>query len=388
MISGRTEDTQAVAEGEACGEAKRQPKAVSDDCVGGGTMSTELEIVVRRAQRCLESIPVIVLGSGHSAGCGVPGMGGLRDHLLASIVPGDESERSAWSRFCEVVKTNDLETSLQLVELPASLVVKVVRETWSLISRADRQVFERVIQDYHTLALSRLFQFLFTSNRRTVSVVTTNYDRLAEYAADAGNVAHDTGFGYGFLQFMDDSWKLVRGNKVAQTVEIWKVHGSLDWFKDTSGTVVGLPLLDSIPQGFGPVIVTPGATKYQESHQEPFRSTIHGADTALKQAMGYMCIGYGFNDEHIQPKLVERVKRDGAPVVLLARELTQSAKDLFLTGKCREYLAIECYENTHSRAFSPEYPDGVILSDCALWSLGPFLDATIPTGRRREHVAV
>jgi len=49
-------------------------------------------------------------------------------------------------------------------------------------------------------------------------------------------------------------------------------------------------------------------SKFQRTHDEPFRSAIQGADLALEHAKGYVCVGFGFRDTHIEPKLVERCR--------------------------------------------------------------------------------
>ena len=92
-------------------------------------------------------------------------------------------------------------------------------------------------------------------------------------------------------------------------VNIWKVHGSLDWFETPNKENVYLPLSENIPQGHKPLIVTPGLSKYAETHKEPYRTIFTQADTEIQKANGFLCIGYGFNDEHVQPKLIQQIKR-------------------------------------------------------------------------------
>ncbi|MGY4408091.1 hypothetical protein [Bradyrhizobium sp. USDA 3315] len=72
-------------------------------------------------------------------------------------------------------------------------------------------------------------------------------------------------------------------------------------------------------------MITPGIDKYRLTHSEPFRTIV----------------GYGFNDEHVQIKFIERCDRDSVPLVVLTKELTASAKAFLASGRCRRYLAIE-----------------------------------------------
>ncbi|MFZ5826331.1 MAG: SIR2 family protein [Bacillota bacterium] len=352
-------------------------------------MADIVELVVKRAQKCLEAIPVMVLGSGASAAHNIPGMGALRDHLVSSIQPTEEdSGYSVWQAFTAQLLIDDLETSLQKVQLNQDLLNAVIAETWKLINRADLLVFEQLLRGEMSLPLTELFRYMFTSTRKTITVVTPNYDRLAEYAADAGDFAHRTGFGHGHLRYRDSSWGLMRGRSPARTVDIWKVHGSLDWFKRPDDTLIAVPPRESLPEGLVPSIVTPGVTKYQIALQEPFRSAINQADNALHRAAAYLCIGYGFNDEHIQPKLIERVTRDSVPLVVITRSLTDSAKTLLLGGRCKDFLALETDGNSGTRAFCPEYMDGVVLPGMQIWNLRDFLNSTVLDVGRARHATV
>lgn len=63
------------------------------------------------------------------------------------------------------------------------------------------------------------------------------------------------------------------------------------------------------PTGYTPLIVPPGKEKYSTTHEEPYRTIIEEADKEFKRAGSFLCIGYGFNDSHIQPKLISANKK-------------------------------------------------------------------------------
>ena len=102
---------------------------------------------------------------------------------------------------------------------------------------------------------------------------------------------------------------------------------------------------------------------------------INGADDALMSAGAYLCIGFGFNDEHIQPKLMERWKSGEALLVILTKKLSESARSMLTNAGGREFLALE-ESSTGTRMWSPRVPDGTILEDAKLWRLSDFLDHT------------
>lgn len=323
------------------------------------------------------NFPVIVLGSGASAAYGVPGMQGLKDHLLSVIAPTTlhPSLVDSWNEFATILKSTDLESALQKTQLRSHLKDRIIEETWVLIEQHDRHIFEDVIAGKIKFALTRLLRHLFTSTHSTAQIVTTNYDLLAEYACEAGELHHFRGFSFGRLQhWQGQPLELMQAGTRARTVEIWKVHGSLDWFMTKDKLPVGIAVNPASPRiDMLPLIVTPGLDKYRETHLDPFRSILARADTALANARTYLCIGYGFNDEHIQPKLVARCERDGVEITVLSRSLTTAAKDFLLSGKCKSFLAIE-ESPGGSRVYTPSSPTGAEIKGVSLWQLEAFLN--------------
>ena len=290
------------------------------------------------------------------------------------------SENRIWKKFTSALEAkNDLESALGSVTMNEDLSNHVVEHTWAHVEKADAKAFGRVIRNRELLPLSRLYRHLFDSTHRTLSVVTTNYDRLAEYAADLEEVCHYTGFTYGYFRRRQSNSRISfhQHGRVARTVNIWKVHGCLDWFIDDGEDIVALTAARTIPDGFRPAIVTPGLRKYEETHREPFRSVISGADDALEKAEAYLCIGFGFNDKHIQPKLMERWKSGKAFLVILTKVLSESAKSMLTNAGAQEFLALE-KSSTGTRMWSHRIPDpdGTILQNSELWSLSDFLKHT------------
>lgn len=303
-------------------------------------------------------------------------MGGLKEHIKSSItVDPREDDYSVWQEFLTVLDDNDLESSLQKVILSDSLLKNVILATWELLNSADLRILESIVRGEQQFALTELYRFLFNSTHRTISVITTNYDRIAEYSADLGGFVFFNGFGTGYLKF-PEKMEIHKARKV-RTVNIWKVHGSLDWFKRPNRSVFSAPPRDNIPSNVEPCIVSPGVTKFQTSLQEPFRTVITCSDDALEHASSYLCIGYGFNDEHIQPKLIEKVQNRGVPIIVLSRTITRSARDIILNERCKEFLALEKNGSSGTRVYSSEYPDGLVLNDISLWKLDEFLNVTI-----------
>ncbi|WOH80355.1 SIR2 family protein [Bradyrhizobium sp. BEA-2-5] len=244
---------------------------------------------------------------------------------------------------------------------------------------SDLAVLASVLADRDALPLTRLYRHLFDSTHTTLHVVTPNYDRLAEYAADAADVSTFTGFNYGYLQTRarDANTRVTVNGRQSRTVAVWKVHGSLDWFQHAANQIVGVRSALIVPAKYTPLMITPGIDKYRLTHGEPFRTILSCSDKALDNARSYFCVGYGFNDEHVQTKLVERCDRDSVPLVVVTKELTPSAKAFLTGGRCRRYLAVE-EGPAGARAYMHHAPTGFDL-DKPIWRLEHFLDHIIGT---------
>ncbi|MFP1918844.1 SIR2 family protein [Lonsdalea quercina] len=341
----------------------------------------ELESLQRNIQECMQLIPVVVLGSGASVPHGIPGMGPLGERLARSTLPehclGEEHQKG-WSEFLELLKSTDLESALTRAILTEDVTRHIVITTWEFLNSADLHVYQQIIINRNLLPLSNLFRFLFRSTAVDIHVVTPNYDRLAEYAAEAAGYSAFTGFSFGYMGERTQNLhpRIVfgggsRGTRL-RTVNIWKVHGSFGWFRRENGTVVALPPMHQAPIGFEPVIVTPGTEKYRRTHDEPFRSAMQNADEATQRATAFLCIGYGFNDTHLQPKLVERCQTQDIPLVLITKSISSTAHQFFRSGRCKRYIAIEEAENG-IRYYSSDIPEGTIVQCPSYWKLENFI---------------
>jgi hypothetical protein len=330
-----------------------------------------LDELAQACQRCAQKNPVIILGSGSSIPHGIRGMGDLAIWLREQVQPEEGPETDAWLLVRTALASGDhLEAALENKTLPPSLVTKIVRSTWDFIAQDDYTLLKSAVKREVVFPLRSLFSGLFRSTHRNIHVVTTNYDRVAEYAADSGGYIHHTGFLPGYLRRTDGAGNLAfwQGRNAARTVRVWKVHGSLDWFMDATGSVMSLPMTTELPEGLIPLIVTPGVSKYRLTHDEPFRSAIQGADSILNAASAFICFGYGFRDRHIHPKLIIRCRDYDIPILVAARTLTSEAKDFLHNNGGRHYLALEHHDDG-TMVYSRETPGGVVVAGGQYWEL-------------------
>lgn len=332
-------------------------------------MSEELETIAGLAQRYLSEKPTFVLGSGASIALGLPGMEELGNTLLSEVLTENSEEALQWGEFeANFSASKDLEGALNEVHLAERLLNQVVLKTWTLISQRDLTAYREIVASASFHPLSDAFRHFLRVADPKIDVVTTNYDRLAEYAANASGAQAYTGLTHGWLQQITT----VNPAPARRQINVWKVHGSLDWFVAEDQQILGLPMMQEVFPGLKPVIVTPGVTKYRQAHLEPFRTVMAQADSCLASSRVLFCIGYGFNDEHVQPKLVNRIRQDGIPLVVLTHTLTDAARRMLFDDPPRKFLAIEKKGNG-SVAYFPENIHGEVFPGLDIWELGNFM---------------
>ena len=276
---------------------------------------------------------------------------------------------SNWSDFIKLLDDGtDLETALQKITLNEEVTTQIIKETWNLINPIDIEVFFKSLHNPNFYSLSNLIGKLFSSTSTELNIITTNYDRLAEYACEKKNIYHFTGFSTGFLRT-----KVIEDPiNIRRRVNILKVHGSLDWFRSKDNLLIGLSNTSKIPEDFIPEIVTPGNEKYKKTYQEPYRTIIQKADLALENNNSYLCIGYGFNDEHIQTKLVNKCVYNNSTLLILTRTLTEATKKFINEQGCKNYLAFEKSGDKDTKVYS-SLKGEFIIPESDYWTLDGFL---------------
>jgi hypothetical protein len=331
-----------------------------------------LDKISKQAQDYYKNTPVIILGSGASAAFGMSGMGALSKHLIASVVVTDlqGEEQQSWGDFCGQLNNDvDLETALHNIPLSQELTSRVVTETWNLLAPEDIEIFEESLNIASLFPLGKLLKHMFRSTAKELNIITPNYDRLAEYACEQENIHHYSGFSHGFKGVAVKKDYLA----CSRQVNIWKVHGSLGWFVNRNGVISSLGNVRAIPDNLTPLIVTPGIEKYRSTHKEPYKTIIHESDDVMDQATTYLCVGFGFNDEHIQTKLVNRCANNGAAVIIISYELTDVTKKFISNDNTNKYLAIEASGTNKSKIYSSIF-DEPIEVEGDFWSLNGFLN--------------
>lgn len=296
-------------------------------------MEWQIDEIYKAVQEVARKNPLLLIGTGGSIPYGIPGMVELCEYLRKELTPRFGANPTWQSFMNELDNGAGLESALLKVTLPDNIQEDVLRATWDLVSRADLDLFRGLVTGAKHIALSDLLRFFYSATPQCVNIITTNYDRMVEYACDFAGLPVDTRMNGQYYRIQR------QGNmKRLNTINLLKVHGSLDLFQDSLQRTFALPQQEKIPNGLIPRIITPGVTKYQNIFQAPYNDTLHNANSLIDSAQGYLCIGYGFNDDHIQEGML-RGAEQGKPILLITKTVSDSAAHL-LVQRTKHYITI------------------------------------------------
>ncbi|WP_028900100.1 SIR2 family protein [Prevotella sp. HJM029] len=333
----------------------------------------DFDALLKQLQDWTNKVPLLVLGSGASVMFGLPSMWKLGEHLKNTLTFKDDADQRQFEAFKKSLEEKkDLEKTLLKIQLNDTVLKSVLKATWELISKTDLEAYKQFILNGENMPLAVLMRHLLSTTNRKLSIITTNYDRIAEYSASIAKAFICTGYAHNYIGHFSD---IIHTNALANVrgydgqINIWKVHGSLDWFEIPNKGNIHLPLCKNIPQGYKPLIVTPGLSKYAETHKEPYRTIFAQADIEIQNANGFLCIGYGFNDEHVQPKLIQQIK--SKPIIVITRELTPKTKEAIIYGECKNYILMEESGGNHTKIYSSSQGEQIV--ENSYWQLSEYI---------------
>ncbi len=326
-------------------------------------------------QNVVSNNPVLVIGSGASVSYGIPGMGQLAYELekfFSSKTYADVDSQQSVKEFLDNLKSGmGLEDALLKTKATKEVEKDIVTNVWNLVGSADKAVFDRFIAG-EKMSLQPLLEFIiYKDPNKICNVVTTNYDRIVEYASCQTDAFVNTGFTphikgkpynhYDFLPKRIDS-------EFTGCLNVWKVHGSLDWFKKDD-EVVSIANAMTMPTGHEPCIITPGTNKYEKTQQEPYRGMFSHVDSVFNKASGFLCIGYGFNDAHVHPVLLRIAKKVGIRILIVTKDITDPIRDNVINDG-HDYIAV--YSDGGAGTIFQTPTDSMTIPDEVYWSVDGF----------------
>lgn len=297
-------------------------------------IATEYEDLVQFVQGHFTDGLVLIVGSGLSAAEGISGMGALASHLIgaASGITGDDQK--IWSQVESVLKAGEgLEAALLKHPPSPTLETWILNQTCELLLPEEHAVIAKALRGEIQL---RLTTFLAKILRPPdgLPIITTNYDRLVEVACELAGFHVDTtatGHYAGDFDPGRSCMAACRGIKsVAKTTKldffpravVLKPHGSFDWYRTSDGARRCTLNLDGER-----LIITPGFNKYRAGYNIPFDKHRELANNHINAAARLLVIGYGFNDDHLQNHLLNRI-RGGTPTLIVTHTASDAVQKL------------------------------------------------------------
>ncbi|MTK12196.1 MAG: SIR2 family protein [Clostridiaceae bacterium] len=325
---------------------------------------------------------VTIVGSGLSCAEGLPGMKALANHLQATIggrLSNDDDK--LWGELSPLIAANGLEAALLEKPPTPTLEAAIVAKTTELMLQCEREIVMEVFAKTRTLRFTRLLKHLLKP-MTGLSVVTTNYDRLLEIASEEADLGVDTLFVGQFAgQLNEPESRLsfcrevtLKGKNVQyryrQRVNVFKPHGSLDWYYRE-----GKPVRYAGDLPLPRLIITPGLNKFRNGYESPFDRHRERANGAIDKASRFLVLGYGFNDDHLQTHLIPRIK-GGIPTLMITHTLSPNA--LQLARESANIIAIQ-HGAVGGKDGSSIFINATehFVPDLALWDLGAFVSEVL-----------
>lgn len=297
----------------------------------------ELNYLKRWLQTIFTDKLVIIVGSGLSCAEGLPGMWDLGKKLKEEI-PSKISDENlkTWSEIAACLESDGLEGALLKHPANDEIESAIIKITAEYVLNEEQKAINKCISENKKLKFSYLLPHISASPYKIARVITTNYDRLIEFAAEYEDWGvdsmmvgrywgkHDPELSKRLLA--KDISPIQKGQAVKfvyrNHIKIYKPHGSLDWFM--AGNI---PMTNCIGTVEEPLIITPGIGKYKKGYGQPFDTHREKGNHAIDNASAILCIGYGFNDDHLQTHLTTKIK-SGIKTLILTRSLSDNAREV------------------------------------------------------------
>lgn len=257
-------------------------------------------------QKFLRDPPVIIWGSGATIDYGLPSMESLKGIL-----------EEHFAEFAGNTANDNLEVLLGGIDDRDKIkkIKKVIRDE---VLKKDVICFQKIIQSKtYFSSIAEMIRIFLNPHPRKLRIITTNYDRVLEYTLSNAGCGYTDGFTGQPLSKFD---KHLFGK---QQVDLVKVHGSLNWVT-RNGKTFFMPCEFDIDD-FEYTMVLPSQRKHFDTTQEPYRTLITKADEIIEEAKSFLIVGFGFNDEHLTPKIENKIG-EGTPIVIITKTISQSCR--------------------------------------------------------------
>jgi hypothetical protein len=255
-------------------------------------------------QDWLRDPPTIIWGSGATIQYGMPTMEELNQEI--------KKRRPSFN-----LKGINFEEALgNCTEREIKQFRKII---WKCIHQRNDVALKRIAEGgCSDCVIPQLVHYFTKTSSGLLNIITTNYDCILEYYFAYVGIPFSRGIPSSPLaSFQSIPFYKKNG------VNILKVHGSVDWFKQEKEDDVRV--LYQTVEGYNPEIIIPGNQKYREAFGSPYREIISKSDEIINNSNNFLVVGFGFNDQHITPRLKARIQK-GMPIVVITKRITENTR--------------------------------------------------------------
>lgn len=151
-----------------------------------------------------------------------------------------------------------------------------------------------------------------------LSIFSLNYDMCLENAVEKSNV--ERGFGNDHIwqwENLDDE------SQINEPIRLYKLHGSMDWKKLDTGEVEES---DNVAPDDAAIIF---GTAYKLQYVDPFLYLVNvfRKKTLAQNTRGIICVGYSFNDEHINGIVSQSLKKNLSQKIISIAPVNDEQKE-------------------------------------------------------------
>lgn len=336
-------------------------------------------------QGCFGDKTVLIVGSGLSCAEGIPGMLELSEFLCNKIpdLLSEPDDLNVWLKIsAKLGEGKDLESVLLSSQISPVIENNIIQLTSELILEHELQVLQNCIQNQRKLKIEKLLPYLSVETPKIINIITTNYDRLIEFAGENLGFGVDTMMTGKFLGKHNPNGSLfslctgiVKRSRTVKLsykdrIHLYKPHGSLDWYSTSNGI-----LYSSLNFNCPRMIITPGTKKYLKGYESPFDVHRDQGNQKIDQANAIIFVGYGFNDTHLQTHISNKL-RNGTKGIILTRNLSENATSIIKNSPNLIALSDSNREGKSGTLVTTQQSSNFI-SETQWWDLERFVEGVL-----------
>ncbi|RYZ65158.1 MAG: SIR2 family protein, partial [Proteobacteria bacterium] len=145
-----------------------------------------------------------------------------------------------------------------------------------------------------------------------LEIFTTNYDLLIEHALEDQKVPYFDGF-IGSNRAFFDLPSIEHDRLPSRWARLWKLHGSINWWKTQSGYIERRSAVDAVEQQ----MIYPSHLKYDQSRRLPYLAMLDRLKAFLAPGKGpavLVTCGFSFADQHLNELILQSLRGNPSAV--------------------------------------------------------------------------